>query len=363
MLEFPTCENYDSQFLLLSKLLWRVILKLLILSIPTFFQKKMSKISYSYFALRGFTSKKSDCVLSKQLSKKLQEKEKRSDGKFSHSQGYIPMVSGGFNVYAPGHIVLKKSTDVKNVMSKKSDCVLSKQLSNKLQEKGRRFYSDFITNPKPETEVSKTPLPEKEITNLTNFIDLSKIPDTKDKRDYDSYPPIKSIEKSKKYEKLVGIGKDCLIDTTIRYSKQETEDYISFKPDTHLRNDLYPPTRSPIVWEPKSKVLKPKKSESISNQCQNLGKSTNHYKSGIPSPEMKTTGSESPKNPSNKPIETIEFPKETVEKDITDESHPEGNISRNNSKFEAWIEKINPDKPSLPSNFEFPKDGSFGTNI
>ena len=126
----------------------------------------MSKISYSYFALRRL-----------------------SDGRFvefSHSKGFTPMVSGGFNVYAPGHIVLKKSIDV----PKKSDCGLSKQLSKKLQEKERRFYGDFITNPKQETEVSKNPLPEKEITNLTNFIDLSRIPDTKDECDYDLYPPM-----------------------------------------------------------------------------------------------------------------------------------------------------------------------------
>ena len=248
----------------------------------------MSKISYSYFALRRL-----------------------SDGRFvefSHSQGFIPMVSGGHNVYAPGHIVLKKSIDV----PKTSDCVLSKELSKKIQE-NERFYGDFITNPKQETEVSKSPLTEKEVTNLTNFIDLSRKPDTKDKRDCDLYPPIRSMEKSEKPEKLVGIGKKFVIDTSIRYSKQETEDNISFKPDTHLRNDLYPPTRSAIelpehACESKSKVLKPKESESISNQCQNLG-----------------------------------------------------NISPNNSKFEAWIDKINPDKPSLPSNFEFPKDGSFGT--
>ena len=274
----------------------------------------MSKISYSYFALRRLSDvpKKSDSVLSKQLSKKLQEKESRLSGG-------PPTVSGGFNVYAPGHIVLENSIDV----PKKSDCALTKELSKKLQEK--------------------------EITNLTNFVDLSRIPDTKYKRDYDLYPPIRSMEKSEKSDKLVGIG-GIIIDTSIRYQpKQETEDHISFKPDTHLRNDLYPPTRSPITWEPKSKVLKPKESESISNQCQSLGS---------------ITGSESPKNSSNKTIETIEFPKKTVEKDITDESYPEGNISQNNSKFEAWIEKINPDKPSLPSNFEFPKsEDSFGTNI
>ena len=279
----------------------------------------MSKISYSYFALRRLSDvpKKSDGVLSKQLSKKLQEKESRLSGG-------PPTVSGGFNVYAPGHIVLENSIDV----PKKSDCALTKELSKKQQEK--------------------------EITNLTNFVDLSKIPETKYKRDYDLYPPIRSMEKSEKSDKLVGIG-GIIIDTSIRYQpKQETEDYISFRPDTHLRNDLYPPTRSPITWEPKSKVSKPKESESISN----------------PSPEMKidfypsTIGSESPKNPSNKPIETIEFPKKTVEKGIADESYPEGNITRNNSKFEAWIEKINPDKPNLPSNFEFPKsEDSFGTNI
>ena len=271
----------------------------------------MSKISYSYFALRRLSDvpKKSDGVLSKQLLKKLQEKESRLSGG-------PPTVSGGFNVYAPGHIVLENSIDV----PKKSDCALTKELSKKQQEK--------------------------EITNLTNFVDLSKIPETKYKRDYDLYPPIRSMEKSEKSDKLVGIG-GIIIDTSIRYQpKQETEDYISFRPDTHLRNDLYPPTRSPITWEPnKSKVLKPKKSESISNQCQNLG-------------------CKSPKNPSNEPIETIEVPKKTMEKDIADETNPGGNISQNNSKFEAWIEKINPDKPSLPSNFEFPKsEDSFGTNI
>ena len=319
----------------------------------------MSKISYSYFALRRL-----------------------SDGRFvefSHSKGFTPMVSGGFNVYAPGHIVLKKSINV----PKKSDCVLSKELSKKLQEKEKRFYGDFITNPKQETEVLKNPLPEKEI-------DLSRQTDTKDKRDYDLYPPIRSMEKSEKSEKekkkLVGKGKECVIDISSRYSKQETEDFISFKPDTHLRNDLYPPIRSTIAWEPKSKVLKPKESESISNQCQNLGKSTDHYmdkftkvnapyghkyiKSGIPSPEMEmdfyypsTTGCESLKKPSNEPIKTIEFPKKTVEKEkesITEKSNLQGNISRNNSKLTAWIDEINPDKPTLPSNFEFPKDGSFG---
>ena len=279
----------------------------------------MSKISYSYFALRRL-----------------------SDGRFvefSHSHGFIPMVSGGHNVYAPGHIVLKKSIDV----PKKSDCVLTKDLSKKLQEKERRFYGDFMTNRKQETEVSKSPLPEKEVTNLTNFIDLSRQPDTKDKRDYDLYPPIRSVEKTEKSEKLVGIGKECLIDISSRYSKRETEDTISFKPDTHLRNELYPPTRSTIVWEPKSKVLKPKKSESISHPSK--------------------TGCESPKNSSNEPTKTIEFPKKTLEKgneSSADKSHPQGNISRKNSKFEAWIDQINPDKPTLPSNFEFPKDGSFG---
>ena len=330
----------------------------------------MSKISYSYFALRRL-----------------------SDGRFvefSHSHGFIPMVSGGHNVYAPGHIVLKKSIDV----PKKCDCVLSKQLSKTLQEKEKGFYSDFITNPKQETEVSKIPLPEKEVANLSEQeqeIDPSRNPKIQDERDYDLYPPIRSMEKLEKSEKLVGIGKEFLIDISSRYSKQETEDNISFKPDTHLRNDLYPPTRSAIklpkhAWEPEPKVLKPKESESISNQCQNLGKSTDHFmdkftkvnapyghkyiKSGIPSPEMEmdyyypsTTGCESPKNPSNEPTKTIEFPKKTVEKgneSITEKSNPQGSISPNSSKFEAWIDQINPDKPILPSNFEFPKDGSFG---
>jgi len=152
----------------------------------------MSKISYSYLAL-----------------------PRLSDGRFvefsQNSKGFIPMVSGGHNVYAPGHIVLKKSIDV----PKKSDCALSKELSKKLQEKERkekerifyndfitnkkqekerRFYGDFLTNPKQETEVSKNPLPEKEI-------DLSRQPDTKDERDYDLYPPIRSMEKSDKFEK------------------------------------------------------------------------------------------------------------------------------------------------------------------
>ena len=292
--------------------------------------------------------------------------------------------------------MLKKSIDV----PKKCDCVLSKQLSKTLQEKEKGFYSDFITNPKqetevskiplPEKEVSKIPLPEKEITNLSELeqeIDPSRNPKIQDERDYDLYPPIRSmekLEKSEKSEKLVGIGKEFVIDISSRYSKQETEDNISFKPDTHLRNDLYPPTRSAIklpkhAWEPEPKVLKPKESE-------NLGKSTDHFmdkftkvnapyghkyiKSGIPSPEMEmdyfypsTTGCESPKNPSNEPTKTIEFPKKTVEKgneSITEKSNPQGSISPNSSKFEAWIDQINPDKPTLPSNFEFPKDGSFG---
>ena len=82
----------------------------------------MSKISYSYFALRRL------------------------------SDSFTPMVSGGFNVYAPGQIVLKKSIDV----PKKSDCVLAKQLSKKLQEKEKSFYGDFITNPKHETGKGST---------------------------------------------------------------------------------------------------------------------------------------------------------------------------------------------------------------
>ena len=65
------------------------------------------KISYSYFALRRLSDvpKKSDGVLSKQLLKKLQEKESRLSGG-------PPTVSGGFNVYAPGHIVLENSIDM-----------------------------------------------------------------------------------------------------------------------------------------------------------------------------------------------------------------------------------------------------------
>ena len=61
-----------------------------ILSIFTFFCRKMSKISYSYSALR-------------QLS----------------SDGFTPMVSGGFNVHAPGHIVLQKSINVPKKLKEK----------------------------------------------------------------------------------------------------------------------------------------------------------------------------------------------------------------------------------------------------
>ena len=100
----------------------------------------MLKVSYSSFALRRLSS-----------------------------DGFTPKVSGGFNVHAPGHIVLQKSINV----PKKSDCVLSKQLSKKLQEKERRlswgtlrepgtirlrFYEDFTTNPKQETVKGNTNL-------------------------------------------------------------------------------------------------------------------------------------------------------------------------------------------------------------
>ena len=75
----------------------------------------MSKISYSYSALR-------------QLS----------------SDGFTPMVSGGFNVHAPGHIVLQKSINV----PKKSDCDPKQEKERKLswgtlREPGtirQRFY-------------------------------------------------------------------------------------------------------------------------------------------------------------------------------------------------------------------------------
>ena len=75
----------------------------------------MSKISYSYSAIR-------------QLS----------------SDGFTPMVSGGFNVHAPGHIVLQKSINV----PKKSDCDPKQEKEKKmswgtLREPGtirQRFY-------------------------------------------------------------------------------------------------------------------------------------------------------------------------------------------------------------------------------
>ena len=84
----------------------------------------MSKISYSYSALR-------------QLS----------------SDGFTPMVSGGFNVNAPGHRVLQQSMNV----PKKSDYSDSKTLQEKekkmswgtLREPGtirQRFYETGSTN-------------------------------------------------------------------------------------------------------------------------------------------------------------------------------------------------------------------------
>ena len=78
----------------------------------------MSKISYSYSALR-------------QLS----------------SDGFTPMVSGGFNVHAPGHIVLQKSINVPKKLQEKE----SKLSWGTLREPGtirQRFYE---TNPKQET--------------------------------------------------------------------------------------------------------------------------------------------------------------------------------------------------------------------
>ena len=78
----------------------------------------MSKISYSYSALR-------------QLS----------------SDGFTPMVSGGLNVHAPGHIVLQKSINVPKKLQEKE-----KSLSwGALREPGtirQRFYEDFTANPK-----------------------------------------------------------------------------------------------------------------------------------------------------------------------------------------------------------------------
>ena len=72
-----------------------------------FFCRKMSKISYSYSALR-------------QLS----------------SDGFTPMVSGGFNVHAPGHIVLQKSINV----PKQSD-------SDPKQEKERKLSWGTLREP------------------------------------------------------------------------------------------------------------------------------------------------------------------------------------------------------------------------
>ena len=69
----------------------------------------MSQLSYSYSALR-------------QLS----------------SDGFTPMVSGGFNVHAPGHIVLQKSINV----PKKSD-------SDPKQEKERKLSWGTLREPGP----------------------------------------------------------------------------------------------------------------------------------------------------------------------------------------------------------------------
>ena len=83
-----------------------------------FFYRKMSKISYSYSALRQVSS-----------------------------DAFTPMVSGGFNVHAPGHIVLQKSVNVPKKQQEKE----SKLSWGTLREPGtirQRFYE---TNPKQET--------------------------------------------------------------------------------------------------------------------------------------------------------------------------------------------------------------------
>ena len=251
-----------------------------------FFSEKMSKISYSYFALRQL------------------------------SDGFTPMFSGGHGVFAPhckpypGHKAFQKSKK----KPAKSE-LLPKQSSEKsLPEKKRSFYGDFLTKPKQETEVSKNPLP-------------------------------------------VGEGKEFSIDISTRYSKSETEGYVSFKPEPQDKHDYdsYEPNRSikktklpKYKWEPKidpQSYAKERESDylSISSkserifdnkyistpkvnspyQCQNIGKSNDLYLdkfTNVTAPighkyvkgGITTTGYKSTKNSSNKTMEPIIDPKTII---------------------------------------------------